>query len=278
MSISKWKICYLGFRKLTGKYSQNSNTIRTRGAGSLRFHFIKVENFKTHSWLLCRYLLIFTNRHQKVSLLFHQFKWIIHINSQLRQTTSLSHCKFNFLYFPMFSLIFTVTKQNQENLKRKCEIQNWGDKADLELLEEEDWGGVSLEAEIELEAAIKEAYGPVVAADHYLSSATWAVRDVSTNFLRDRALSSVFLLEEIEFPPLVHFLFERSNGSRLDPTAGWDRSTSAIAQLLCWRCRFFGSFSPCSFLWCVLFFYMRRCRLVRWKEALCSTWIPFYYE
>ena len=76
----------------------------------------------------------------------------------------------------------------------------------LELLEEEDGRRVSLEAEIEVKSAIQEAYSAVIAADHQLPSAAGTTLDFSTDLLWDFAFpSSQFLLEELEFPPLVHF-------------------------------------------------------------------------
>lgn len=78
----------------------------------------------------------------------------------------------------------------------------------LELLEEEDGRRVSLEAEIEVEAAVQEAYSAVVAADHQLPSAAGATLNFSTDFLWDFAFpSSQFFLEELELPPLVHSPF-----------------------------------------------------------------------
>lgn len=77
-------------------------------------------------------------------------------------------------------------------------------EADLELLKEEYGGGVSLKAITEVEAAVEEAHGTVVATDHHLPSAARATFDPSAHFLGNRALSRQFLLEELKFPPLVH--------------------------------------------------------------------------
>ena len=67
---------------------------------------------------------------------------------------------------------------------------------------------MSLEAEIEVKSAIQEAYSAVIAADHQLPSAAGTTLDFSTDLLWDFAFpSSQFLLEELEFPPLVHFPF-----------------------------------------------------------------------
>lgn len=63
---------------------------------------------------------------------------------------------------------------------------------------------MSLEAGIELEAAIEQAHPTVVAADHELPSAAGAAGDLAAHFLRDRAFPSQLLLEELELPPLIH--------------------------------------------------------------------------
>lgn len=73
---------------------------------------------------------------------------------------------------------------------------------------------MSVEGEIEVEAAIEEADCAIIVADHYLPSSARAAFDFDGGrilFLRRRRrryfvqFPGVFLLEEFEFPPLVHF-------------------------------------------------------------------------
>lgn len=61
-----------------------------------------------------------------------------------------------------------------------------------------------LEAVVELQPPIEQADGAVVAADDDLPPAARAASDVAGDVLGDRALPGEFLLEELEFPPLVH--------------------------------------------------------------------------
>lgn len=70
------------------------------------------------------------------------------------------------------------------------------------MLKEENGGGVSLETGIELDAAIEEADGSVIGADDDFATATRTALYISGDFLW--YFASVFLLEEVEFPPLVH--------------------------------------------------------------------------
>lgn len=70
------------------------------------------------------------------------------------------------------------------------------------MLKEEDGGRVSLETGIELDTAIDEADGSVVRADDDFTTATGTTLYISGNIIRD--LTSVFLLEEVEFSPPVH--------------------------------------------------------------------------
>lgn len=90
-----------------------------------------------------------------------------------------------------------------------------------------------MEAVAEVEAAVEEADGAVVAADHHLPSAAGAALDLAAYFLGNRALSRQFLLEELEFPPLVHRgglgSSSRSDGS------GFAGRRSAAAKLTTWR-------------------------------------------
>ena len=79
----------------------------------------------------------------------------------------------------------------------------------LEVLEEEDRGGVRLEREIELEATIQQAYSAIIAADHQLPSAARTTLDLPCRHIfGNEALSPVFLLKELEFSPLIHDFFK----------------------------------------------------------------------
>lgn len=70
------------------------------------------------------------------------------------------------------------------------------------MLKEEDGGRMSLETGIELDTTIEEADGSVVRADDDFTTATGTTLYISGNIIRD--LTSVFLLEEVEFSPPVH--------------------------------------------------------------------------
>jgi hypothetical protein len=95
-----------------------------------------------------------------------------------------------------------LSRKNKEN-KKKTKKKN------LEVLEEEDRGGVRLEREIELEATIQQAYSAIIAADHHFPSAARTALDLPCrHILGNGALSSVFLLEELEFSPLIHDFFQ----------------------------------------------------------------------
>lgn len=61
---------------------------------------------------------------------------------------------------------------------------------------------MSGEGVMELEAAIKERNGAVVAAQDDPASAAGATLDFALNFLRNFGF---LLLEEFEFPPLIHY-------------------------------------------------------------------------
>lgn len=74
----------------------------------------------------------------------------------------------------------------------------------LEMLKEEDGGRVSLETGIELDTTIEEADGSVTGADDDFATATRTALYLPRHVFR--YLASVFLLEEFEFPPLVHLL------------------------------------------------------------------------
>uniref|UniRef100_A0A2P2J827 Vacuolar protein-sorting-associated protein 11 homolog n=1 Tax=Rhizophora mucronata TaxID=61149 RepID=A0A2P2J827_RHIMU len=73
-----------------------------------------------------------------------------------------------------------------------------------ELLEKENGRRMGLEGEIELEATIEEADGAIVTANRHLTSAAGTALDLPSNLLGNRALSAVLVLEELEFPPLIH--------------------------------------------------------------------------
>lgn len=74
---------------------------------------------------------------------------------------------------------------------------------------------MGLEGVVEVEAAIEQDNGAVVAADHHLPSAARTAFDSPAHLLRyPIRFPSAFLLEELEFPPLVH-----SPCRERDPTA-----------------------------------------------------------
>lgn len=59
---------------------------------------------------------------------------------------------------------------------------------------------------IELKAAIEQADGAIIAANHHLPSSARAALNLPCDFLGNRAFSCVFFLEELELPPLVHLM------------------------------------------------------------------------
>lgn len=61
---------------------------------------------------------------------------------------------------------------------------------------------MSVEGVMELEAAIEERNGAVFGAQDNPASAAGAALDFSLNFLRNFGF---LLLEEFEFPPLIHY-------------------------------------------------------------------------
>lgn len=64
---------------------------------------------------------------------------------------------------------------------------------------------MSLEGVIEIEAAIEQADSAIVAADHHFPPPARAASNRPVHLLRHSiGFPGIFLLEELEFPPLVH--------------------------------------------------------------------------
>lgn len=86
--------------------------------------------------------------------------------------------------------------------------ENWSNVKPhyLELLKEEDGRRMSSELRIELKTSIQQRNGAVVASQYNFSSAAGTTFDFATDLLRDCNSFPIFSLEELEFPPLIHFL------------------------------------------------------------------------
>ena len=78
------------------------------------------------------------------------------------------------------------------------------DDRHLELLDKEDGGGVGLEAVGELESAVEEAYGAIIASEGDPPPPARAALDLAGDLAGDRGLPGGLLVEELELPPLVH--------------------------------------------------------------------------
>lgn len=83
---------------------------------------------------------------------------------------------------------------------------------------------MGLEGVVEVEATIEQADDAIVAADHHPPSAARAALDSPAHLLRyPIRFPAAFLLEELEFPPLVHYACRERKRERWDGSgfAGW---------------------------------------------------------